>query len=40
MLQTPLKIICNWQAVSLVSLPSPKEEVLKFKFDKLSTFGE
>lgn len=38
MLQTPLKIICSWQAVSLVFFPGPGEEALKFKSDHLSTF--
>lgn len=34
-LQTPLKITCSWQAVSLVSFPNLAKKVLKFKFYKL-----
>lgn len=34
-LQTPLKITCSWQAISLVSFPNLAKKVLKFKFDKL-----
>lgn len=34
-LQTPLKITCSWQAISLVSFSNLAKKVLKFKFDKL-----